>query len=241
VKFTPPGGEVAVRVGDQPGSHTVEVSDTGVGIPAEFLPHVFERFRQADGSITREHAGLGLGLAIVKELTELHGGSVRADSAGKGRGATFTLRLPRFTGSAARQSLDGEPSAPMPRLDGLSVLVVDDNADSLELASSVLRAVGASVRMATSGAEAVAQWQQAPSQILLCDLAMPRMDGFEVLSRIRRMDAAAERSTAVLALTAYASDEYRARCLRAGFQSRIVKPYDTGDLVRAVAAASERI
>ncbi len=240
VKFTPTGGIITVRVaaGDR-GAHTITVSDTGVGIPPEFLSHVFERFRQADGSMAREHGGLGLGLAIVKELTELHGGSVRAASAGSGRGAAFTVTLPALTVAAAA-SASAEPEAPapnVPRLDGVSVLVVDDNPDALDVVAATMTSAGASVRIAASGDEALEEFERQRPAIVLCDLAMPRMDGFEVLRHIREIENGGGHATPVIAVTAYASEDSRARCLAAGFQAHIAKPFNAGEMVLAVADA----
>ncbi len=241
VKFTPPGGAVTIRVENTADAYAVLVSDTGIGIAPEFLPHVFERFRQADGSTTREHGGLGLGLALVKELTELHGGRVQAASPGLGRGSTFTVTFPQLI-PAARETpplTDAHPPE-LPRLDGVSILAVDDNADALEILTAALSSVGATVRTARSGEDALRSIDAAAPQIVLCDLAMPGMDGFALLEGIRRADAAAARTTPVLALTAYASDDYRRRCQRAGFQGHIAKPFNTVDLVRHVADALAR-
>jgi signal transduction histidine kinase/ActR/RegA family two-component response regulator len=236
VKFTPAGGRIGVTVTENAGSYSVAVTDTGIGISPAFLPHVFERFRQADGSTTREYSGLGLGLAIVKELTELHGGTVSAASAGQGQGATFTITLPRLADSY------GLPlEAPLPvsiaRLDGVQVLAIDDNVDALEVLTSTLSDAGAAVRIALSGLEGLGRFQETAPDVVLCDLAMPGLDGFEVLRQIRFLDAATGRSTPVLAVTAYASAEYRERCLSAGFQGHLPKPYNPGDVIGAVAAA----
>jgi signal transduction histidine kinase/ActR/RegA family two-component response regulator len=236
VKFTPSGGMARVRVARADYACQIIVSDTGIGIPPAFLPHVFERFRQADGSTTREHGGLGLGLAIVKELTELHGGTVTAASGGTGHGATFTVMLPRLLAvEAADSPADVTPT--LVRLDGVDVLAVDDNPDALDLVTSALSDAGATVRIAASGVEALEQIRRSAPQIVLCDLAMPGMDGFDVLRSIRGLDDPLRRMVPVLAVTAYASDDYRARCLDAGFQGHVAKPYTTSDLVRYVAAA----
>jgi CheY-like chemotaxis protein/two-component sensor histidine kinase len=240
-KFTVSGGSIRVRVEDSPSGYELTVADSGVGIAPAFLPHVFERFRQADGSTTRAHGGLGLGLAIVKELTELHGGTVRASSEGLGKGATFTVSLPHLDEHAASAPMR-TPSAveTPPTLSGVHVLAVDDSPDTLDVLSSALSAAGATVRTALSGGHAVELWRQAPSDIVLCDLAMPNMDGFAVLLKIRGLDAGTGRLTPALALTAYASEESRTRCLQAGFQGHIAKPYDAQELIRAVARAVAR-
>jgi signal transduction histidine kinase len=238
LKFTPPGGRVDVRLSSTADECVLTVSDTGVGIPSSFLAHVFERFRQADGSMTREQGGLGLGLAIVKELTELHGGSVRAESAGKGQGATFTVSLPRASGEKAARPRDDGATIPGPSLAGIDVMVVDDNADALEIVSLALESAGAHVRRFHSGADAVAEWAHRPADVLLCDLAMPGMDGFEVLARVRAADAGAGRTTSAIAVTAYASEEDRARCVGAGFVRHLAKPYSIADVVSTVAAVA---
>jgi signal transduction histidine kinase len=240
VKFTPPGGGVALRLAHDTDRYVLSVTDTGAGILESFLPHVFERFRQADGSTTREHGGLGLGLAIVQELADLHGGTVDAASDGEGRGATFRLILPQFVGQSTIPAGHAAAPDPLPRLDGIRVLAVDDNLDALDIVTAALSDAGALVQNASSGSEALDLWRKAPSDILVCDLAMPFMDGFEVLSRIRQLDAAGKVVPAI-AVTAYASDEYRQRSARAGFQGHMAKPYNTSELIRAVAAAVEPV
>ena len=238
LKFTAPGGRVQVRLSETGGTYEIAVADTGIGIAGTFLSHVFERFRQADGSTTREQGGLGLGLAIVKELTELHGGTVRAESPGAGRGATFTISLPRSPAARASEPRIASLEETVPRLDGIRVLVVDDNADSLEVIAMALERAGASVRTELSGGGAVAAWEHNPADVLLCDLAMPGIDGFEVLRRIRAIDGKPDTATPALAITAYASDEDRERCMRAGFVGHLSKPYNIADVVRAVADAA---
>jgi signal transduction histidine kinase/ActR/RegA family two-component response regulator len=240
LKFTPPGGQVRVRLVEHAKGFAILVSDTGIGIDPAFLGHVFERFRQADGSTTREQGGLGLGLAIVKELTELHGGTVAVESEGRGRGSTFTVRLPRSM-PVAQRDRPGPSAASTStalRLDRVSVLVVDDNEDSLDVIGLALEQAGAVVRKERSGVAAVAAWTAAPATVLVCDLAMPGMDGFDVLRRIRAIDADAGRTTHALAVTAYASEDFRVRCLQAGFAGHLSKPCNMTDVIRAVAAAA---
>jgi CheY-like chemotaxis protein len=218
-------------------AYTLTVSDTGVGITPEFLSHVFERFRQADGSTTRQQGGLGLGLAIVKELVELHGGSVKAESPGPDRGSTFTIRLPRSMRARSGPDRTLASLESGPRIDGVRVMLVDDNADAVEVITVALQRAGAIVHSELSGPAAIGAWERQAADVLLCDLAMPGMDGFEVLRRVRAIDASAGRTTPVLAVTAYASEDYRARCIRAGFAAHLSKPLNINDVVRAVAAA----
>ncbi len=241
VKFTSAGGVVSTRLGDEERGYAVSVTDTGMGIAPTFLPHVFERFRQADGSTTREHGGLGLGLAIVKELTELHGGTVRATSPGPGRGATFTITVPRLVGGLSDAASSGDVEDEYARLDGIQVLAVDDNPDALDVLASALSVAGARVRTATSGMQALDQIRRERPSIVLCDLAMPGMDGFDVLRRIRTLDDVRARDVPVLAVTAYASDEYRDRCREAGFQGHVAKPYNTTTLIREIAEVVARV
>ena len=234
VKFTEPGGSVAVELAGDARQYWIVVSDTGIGIAPEFLPHVFERFRQADQSTTREHGGLGLGLAIAKEITELHGGFLKASSTGSGQGSRFTLTLPRPISSPV---LGYAPDAPeLPNLVGKRVLVVDDDADSREIAAKALAGTGASVTEAGSGVEALQEWGRQRFDVLICDLAMPGMDGYEVLRTIRGA-ASDGKSSLAIALTALASETDRQAVLAAGFDDHIVKPFDFSALLRAVSRA----
>jgi PAS domain S-box-containing protein len=253
VKFTPVGGSISLRLA-RAGRHAeVRVRDTGEGIGPEFLPRVFERFSQADGSITREHGGLGLGLAIVRHLVELHGGRVRAESEGKGRGASFTVTLPllksrngegetRVDEEEAGDDDAAEESAahntPPEILRGLRVLVVDDEEDALSLVSTALRMRGAEVSAAASAAEALGALARERFDLLVSDIGMPGVDGYEL---IRRASELGVRIPAV-ALTAYARDEDRRRALDAGYREHLTKPIAPADLVDAVArlAAQKR-
>jgi signal transduction histidine kinase/CheY-like chemotaxis protein len=235
VKFTAGGGAVNARVVRSASVHEVQVSDTGAGIPATFLPFVFDRFRQADGSTTRAHGGLGLGLAIVKELTELHGGSVEVTSDGPGRGSCFVVRLPAFHGLDEATALESSGAVvPAKALEGVSVLVVDDNLDALDVLSATLATAGADVRTAASGREALATWSRQPAHILLCDISMPDIDGLEVLRRIREADTRAGRFTPAVALSAHAGRDHAARSVQAGFARHLTKPYAAADLVRTL-------
>jgi signal transduction histidine kinase/ActR/RegA family two-component response regulator len=243
VKFTDRGGRVRVEAGARGGDVEIRVSDTGAGIPADILPHVFERFRQADASTTRRHGGLGLGLAIVKHLVELHGGTVRAESAGEGRGAAFTVTLPRrvVTGTAAKAdwrtasaaaSLAGSPTA---CLDGVRVVVVDDEAEALMLVDAILGPRGARVTMCASAEEAMSALLREPADVLVADIGMPEVDGYELMRRVRASPGTGVRRVAGLALSAYAGSDDRERTLAAGYLEHLAKPVSPESLVAAVA------
>jgi signal transduction histidine kinase/ActR/RegA family two-component response regulator len=241
VKFTPAGGAVTLNLRTRERICELAVTDTGIGIAPSFLPNVFDRFRQADGSMTREHGGLGLGLAIVKELVELHGGSVVAESRGQGQGATFRVRLPQLAGFDAAEPAPEAPHALAAHtLDGVHVLAVDDNADALDLVAASLAGTGARVTTASSGEEALRQWDRDPADVLVCDLAMPQMDGFDVLRGIRDRDAAAGRLTPAIALTAHMSQSHVAHTRDAGFEFHVGKPFEASELVHTILAALSR-
>ncbi|MFT3770002.1 MAG: PAS domain S-box protein [Minicystis sp.] len=231
IKFTPRGGHVEVSLARR--SHAIElsVSDTGQGIEAEFLPYVFDRFRQAEASLARRHGGLGIGLAIVRHLVELHGGTVRAESAGRGAGARFVVELPlqpALLGAAA--------SAPPPscKLTGTRILVVDDEPDAKELVKRLLEEQGASVTTASSAAEALDALAAGPLDALVSDIGMPGMDGYEMMRRVRAGTVA--REVPAVAVTAYARPEDRARALGAGFQAHVSKPVEPTEMLAAVAS-----
>ena len=212
IKFTPPGGEVRLTATDRGESVELRVTDSGEGIEPEFLPHVFERFRQADSSPTRRHGGLGLGLAIVKQLVESHGGSIRAESAGLGHGSTFVVALPK---SRVKEELpasrDDESDRPAEiRLQNIDVLVVDDQRDSRELAAHILSEAGAQVRSCGSAQEALALIEKAPPAVLLADIAMPTMDGYELLRQVRSLPQQRGGAVPAVAVTAFAHPEGRA-------------------------------
>ncbi|MGE0866905.1 MAG: ATP-binding protein, partial [Vicinamibacterales bacterium] len=237
VKFSPAGGRLELTLQKVEGAFEIRVTDTGVGIPSDFLPHVFERFRQSDGSMTREFGGLGLGLAIVKELTELHGGAVWATSAGPGKGSQFVVRLPALVAfDAASPEPSAETALSPSALAGVRVLAVDDNPDALDVVAATLGAAGAAVRVAHDGAEAINRWRDEPADVLVCDLAMPLMDGFTVLATIQATRSG--RTVPAIALTAHASQEYVDRTVAAGFAGHLAKPFAAGDLVAAVARAA---
>jgi PAS domain S-box-containing protein len=249
IKFTPKDGEVQVVLAGADDHAEVSVSDTGEGIPPEFLPHVFDRLRQADASITRKHGGLGLGLSIVRHLVELHGGTVAAQSQGVGRGATFTVRLPvagrgreeAVTVARSDERVD-EPVAPaaMPALAGVHVLVVDDEPDARDLIEHILRQCGAGVTLASSADEAMAAFETRRPDVLLSDIGMPGEDGYSLIRRVRALADEQGGNTPAVALTAFARVEDRDRALREGFQLHVSKPVEPAALANAVAELARR-
>ena len=239
VKFTPEGGSISVRVERHGNSGAIVVSDSGTGIPRDFLPSVFEPFRQADASATRMYDGLGLGLAIVKQLVEAHGGAISVDSDGEGRGATFTVRLPLAREvHQVRPTLAAvpEPEREEHSLLGLSVLVVDDDLDSRDVVSAYLEAHHATVKTVASAADAFAFLERQPVDVLLADLAMPGEDGYSLIRRVRAQKKGPAALIPAAALTAFAREEDRLAALKAGFQMHLTKPIDPDALVAAVAA-----
>ena len=236
VKFTARGGRVIVSLRGEIDQIVLEVSDNGIGIPPEFLPHVFDRFRQADGSLSRRHGGLGLGLAIAHELTELHGGQIRASSEGEGRGATFTVALPRRAPLSETAAVDAPAVAP--RLDSLRVLVVDDDDEARALAATVVGSMGGDVESVATAEEALSRLGQADFDVLLCDLAMPGTDGFELMRRLRQIERRTFRYTPAVAVSAHVGQGAEARAKAAGFQAFVSKPYDLETLVAAIATAT---
>jgi PAS domain S-box-containing protein len=244
-KFTPPGGRVDVRVARDGDRATITVADTGCGITPGFLPHVFERFRQADGSSTRAHGGLGLGLAIVRHLVEMHGGQASATSAGEGRGATFVVRLPLSERPLLPvQGLDegaGSAGGANPALlAGVRILVVEDDKDTRELLQIALTQDGAAVTAVASSAEALGALDISLPDIMLCDIGMPGEDGYSFISRVRARPAALGGRIPAVALTAYAGRDDRQRALRAGFQRHMAKPVDTDAVVATLAQLTGR-
>lgn len=249
IKFTPRGGRVQVRLARVNSHVEVAVSDTGQGIAPEFLPFVFERFRQADSTFAREHGGLGLGLAIARQLAELHGGSIAVESSGAGSGATFTVSLPLLvvhrgsTASDPREQPVADRAAPtigtVPTLAGLRVLAVDDEPDSLDLLRTVLEGAGAEVTTAVSAPSALALLGTSTPDVLVADIGMPGMDGLQLIREVRTLDAPA-RHVPAAALTAYARSQDRVTSLSSGFQMHLVKPIDPVELIVAVAALAAR-
>ncbi len=241
IKFTPRGGHIHVRVERVDSSIRISVADTGQGIAPEFLPHVFERFKQEDGKITRTHGGLGLGLAISRHIVELHGGQISASSKGEGLGSTFTVSLPvaplaqEVPGTASRLvgSVGNLGFQNRPELLDLKILVVDDEPDARELVAAVLEQVGAKVRTAGSVVEALAAVQQELPELLLSDIGMPGEDGYALIRKFRALPGAA--SIPAAALTAYARAEDRRKALDAGFMMHIPKPVEPAELLSVVA------
>jgi PAS domain S-box-containing protein len=242
VKFTSKGGRVQLRV-ECVNSHVeIVVSDTGVGIRADFLPHVFDRFRQADSGTTRKTGGLGLGLAIVRHIVELHGGTVQAASAGEGEGATFRVRLPLMIVQPERAAAPREhPRTPrlesltnLGDLRGIRVLAIDDEADALNLLRVVLETAGADVTTTSAPRQALDMIEESQPDAVVVDLGMPEIDGYEVIRRIRHSANAAVRSIPAAALTAFARSDDRTKALRSGFEMHLAKPVDPGELVASV-------
>jgi signal transduction histidine kinase/ActR/RegA family two-component response regulator len=233
IKFTPRGGHVTIRLAREQGAR-LTVTDTGRGIEPEFLPHIFERFRQADSTSTRAHAGLGLGLAIVSHLVELHGGRVSAHSDGEGTGATFTVELPIVAapGNASVEVLE-ETAGAQSSLDGVKVLVVEDDADTRELVASLLAQHGAEPMTAANARDGLEAFRRRPPDVLVCDIAMPGGDGYGFLTAVRA--SSGDVYVPAMALTAYARLEDRERALAAGFDVHLAKPVEPATLVIAVA------
>jgi signal transduction histidine kinase/ActR/RegA family two-component response regulator len=247
IKFTPAGGRVELTVERRGDEALVRVTDTGAGIPAEFLPFVFDRFRQADSSSRRSYGGLGLGLSIVKQLVEMHGGSVAVESAGEGRGAAFTVRLPiapgaQRAGSAPRRTdAAAAPSRPASvSVRGVSVLVVDDDNDGRELVRRFLEDAEATVYTAASVADARTVLRDRDVGVLLSDIAMPEEDGYDLIRWLRSSGEPRLRSLPACALSAFARPEDRARALASGYDDHLGKPVRPDTLIQAVDALRQR-
>jgi PAS domain S-box-containing protein len=246
VKFTPEGGTVLVKLEKHNSRARLTISDTGKGIEAEFLPFIFERFRQQDGSTTRRHGGLGLGLAIVRSLTELHGGSVWVESGGLDQGATFTVELPLLSShqrinenfendgeSLSNEAADTIQDSKL--LKGVRVLLVDDELDTLELLDALLTSEGAEVRVADSAQEAFEIFSEWQPDVLISDIGMPDEDGYSLINRIRQLPLDKGGITPAIAMTAYGRDEDRMRVLASGFHQYIAKPAEPFELIAAIA------
>jgi CheY-like chemotaxis protein len=244
IKFTELHGKVGVSLQAEGSEVVLRVADNGIGISPDFLPHMFERFRQADASSTRRHGGLGLGLAISRQLVELHGGTVDVASEGTGQGATFTVRLPMAAGTLSARERDtgalaavAEPLAPhaLEDLTGTHVLVVDDDPDARQLLEQILGDRGAQVRTAEGAADALSLLQKQAPDVLISDIGMPGMDGFELIRRVRSHSDRQLAGLRALALTAFTRTEDESRALREGFDAYLPKPVEAAMLVSRVA------
>jgi signal transduction histidine kinase/CheY-like chemotaxis protein len=244
VKFTPAGGMVQVMLGRDEQDVVIRVADSGIGIAPDFLPYVFDRFRQQDASITRKHGGLGLGLSIARQLVELHGGTIGVSSAGNHAGTTFTVRLPLaepqvrtpqlepvIAGQAAGQSAgEGE-------LAGVKVLLVDDADDTLDVLQQILQHSGATIMAASNAGTALALLEREQPDVIVSDIGMPDIDGFELMRRIRRRAAGAGGAIPAIALTAFTRQDDRGKAIQAGFDDYLAKPVEPGSLVARIAQA----
>jgi len=246
VKFTPAGGRITVDVGLSNGTAQIAIADTGAGIPAAFVPHVFERFRQADSATTRSTGGLGLGLFIARQLVEAQGGTIQAASEGMDRGATFTVALPATAGTVLNPGASAAPARPaleerLPVLTGIRVLLVDDEPDAREVMAAALELCGAKVLSAASVRTALELLATDDVDLLLADIAMPGQDGYDLIREIRSMGSDRVSALPAAAVTAHARDDERDRALAAGFQMHLAKPVQPAALARAVATlASEK-
>lgn len=250
VKFTPRGGEVKVSVAYSDSRARISVRDTGIGISPEFLPFIFDRFRQADGSTTREHGGLGLGLAIVRHLVELHQGSVEVESQGQNQGSTFTIILPTSARDVAvsgncgetllYQSADVHTISAPELLNGVRVLVVDDEPDSRDLLTTILTRCGSDVRCSDSAAEAMKAFQEWDPDLLVSDIGMPNEDGYSLIRKVRKLKSERASRIPAVALTAYATDEDRLEALAAGFQIHVAKPIEPETFITSLASVLDR-
>jgi signal transduction histidine kinase/CheY-like chemotaxis protein len=243
VKFTPAGGRVSIKLRNVNNEAEIIVSDTGQGITAQFLPFVFDRFRQADSTSTRQHGGLGLGLAIARHLVEIHGGSIAASSEGEGTGATFTVRLPLIgstvevpdtsTSNIEHETEKNERIKSQQVLSGLHVLIVDDDKDTLDLLSAALQQRSADVTAVLSAAAAIEAIKSARPDVIISDIAMPGEDGYELIRKVASLNVVPP--IPAMAITAYAKEEDKAHALAAGYQRYLSKPVELGEFVSAVA------
>lgn len=249
IKFTPAGGTVDVELGIQLGNVVITVADSGEGISAEFLPFVFDRFRQADASAKRLHGGLGLGLAVVRHLVELHRGQVTADSLGIGRGARFTVTLPLATvqdnktanavsSNAELMAVSTEHESSL--LNGLKILVLDDDPDAREFLQILLTNNGAQVKAVATASEAYIDVQGEVPDMLICDIGLPDEDGYEFIRRIRSLTESASANIPALALTAFTLPNDRKKALIAGYQDHLTKPVEAHELLNLVASIVRR-
>jgi CheY-like chemotaxis protein len=239
VKFTPSGGRIDIRLEQIDNQAQITITDTGKGISPDFLPHIFESFRQEDASVTRKHGGLGLGMAIVYQLVEAHGGTVTADSPGEGKGATFTVRLPLINVNSK-----ADQSSPWPEqnldLTGIRVLIIDDDPDSRELISMVIAQAGAEATTVASAAEFLNVLESFQPDVVVSDIGMPEVDGYTLLRQVRSLSPDQGGQVPAIALTAYAGEIDRQQAIAAGFQKHIVKPIEPDKLVVAIVSLLSR-
>lgn len=238
VKFTPPGGNISIKLTRFGSDTMISVIDTGQGIRPDFLPYVFDRFRQAESSTTRQHGGLGLGLSIVQHLVELHGGTVTAHSQGDGRGATFTVTLPLLKlplNRAENDFLSSRPGDPPPGLGGVRVWIVDDSATGRRMLKHWLEMSGAHVTAMASASEALKSFDESTPEVLLSDVGMPNMDGYTLMRQVRARGPKHGGNIPAIAISGYATPEDRERALAAGFQLHMAKPLKLDEVVRAIA------
>jgi PAS domain S-box-containing protein len=239
IKFTPKGGRVEIRLQQVDDQAHIIVSDTGIGINPDFLPHIFESFRQEDVSITRKYGGLGLGLAIVRQLVEAHGGTITADSPGEGLGATFTVWLPLLNVEPEIKQIDDLPQEGLD-LTGIRVLTVDDDPDARELLTILLAQYGAEVLTVASAAEVLANLESFQPDVLVSDIGMPEVDGYSLIQQIRTLTPEKGGQIPAIALTAYAREDDHQRAIRSGYQRHVTKPLDPEELVQVVVALANR-
>ncbi|MFW6264379.1 MAG: hybrid sensor histidine kinase/response regulator, partial [Cyanobacteriota bacterium] len=235
VKFTPPGGRIEVQLKKVNDCAHITISDTGKGIRSDFLPYIFDYFRQENSSSTRNAGGLGLGLAVVRHLVELHGGHVEAESLGLNQGATFTVCLPLSQASVEPRE-DSSQTLETVDLSGINVLIVDDNPDTLELGAMILEMAGATVIQATAARDALEGLVNSQPDVLVSDIAMPEMDGYELIAQVREVN----QEIPAIALTAYAGEYNEQQALKAGFNGHLAKPIEPDTLVALVASVIGR-
>jgi signal transduction histidine kinase/DNA-binding response OmpR family regulator len=248
VKFTPAKGKVRIELKRCEARIKISVADSGIGINREFVPYIFDRFRQADGSTTRAHGGLGLGLSIVKHLVQLHEGDIEVESEGQNRGATFTVSFPIASSLSPKvleeRAAEGDGNGIQPELsrtlEGLRILVVDDEADARDVMSAMLTSCGGEVKCCESTAEALQAFREWKPDLLVSDIGMPVEDGYMLIKKLRKLRLKAARQVPAIALTAYATKEDKARALEAGFQVHIPKPIEPATLIRSIAAVMGR-
>src|ERR1043165_9541361 len=243
IKFTPRGGSAKIELKCVESTAQLKVSDTGEGISAEFLPYVFDRFRQAEASISRRQGGLGLGLAVARHLVELHGGSISAESEGPGRGSVFIVDLPLAQerrdparAEERKREVERRSRSGVVRLDGVHVLLVEDDDDSRKLLGTMLKRYGARVTSTKSAAEAFEAFTNDVPDVLISDIGMPDEDGYQLIRKLRALPGQKGGTTPAIALTGYASRKDRERALSAGYQQHMAKPIEQMDMITAIAA-----